>query len=72
MNSYRITKFETWVLKRIAKRIVTQGFYHTENIETYYGIIKEAAEIQFTEDNKPTLDGFLEDCFNNGTSSSKD
>ena len=63
-----ITKFETWMLKRIAKRIVTQGFYHTENIETYYSIIKAAAENQFTEDSQQILDGFLEGCFNNDKS----
>ncbi len=51
------------VLKYICKRIVVQGFNHKAYITEYYQIMQAAAENEFTEDNKPTLDGFLDDCF---------
>lgn len=51
-----------YLLKHICKRIVVQGFNHKENVIEYYQIMQHAAENEFTEDNKPTLDGFLEDC----------
>ncbi|MCK5613446.1 hypothetical protein KAR91_66865 [Candidatus Pacearchaeota archaeon] len=58
-----ITKIELWLLRKIAKRIVIQGFSHKENINKYYQIIYDATESEFTEDNKPTRDAFLEECF---------
>lgn len=41
---------------------MVQGFDHRQNIIEYYKVMHKAAKEQFTEDNKPTLDGFLTDC----------
>lgn len=57
-----ITKFQIWVLKRIAKRIVLQSQYHQDNITIYYKIMADAAQKEFREDNRPTLHGFLTEC----------
>lgn len=57
-----MNKLFTYLLKMICKRIVIQGFDHKRNIVEYYKILHEAATEQFTEDNRPTLDGFLTDC----------
>ena len=58
-----ISKFNLWLLKKIAKKIVVQGFNHKENIVKYYQIMFDAAEAEFTEDNPPTIKAFLEECF---------
>ena len=50
-------------LKGIFKKAVIQGHDHTRNIERIYKLLREAAEEEFTEDNAPTLDGFLLECF---------
>ena len=54
-------KFQRWMLRKIASRTVIQGD-HKIQIEEYYSILVDAARKEFTEDNKPTLDGFLEEC----------
>lgn len=54
-------KLHRWLLKRIAKEVVIQGD-HQHNITEYYGILVDAARIEFSEDNKPTLDYFLKEC----------
>ena len=41
---------------------MVQGFDHKQNIIEYYKVMQQAAKEHFTEDNKPTLDGFLTDC----------
>ena len=64
MYDSKITRFQKKILSWIAKKIVTQGFYHQSNIVDYFSIIKSAAENEFTEDNQPTLNGFLDDCYN--------
>ena len=61
-DNYAITKFEKWILKRIAKRIVIQSHLHEKNVIEYYKIINDACNDEFTEDNRITLDSFLEDC----------
>ena len=58
-----LTKFQQWVLERIARNLVVQGPEHQQNIVQMYRIIYNAAKDQFTEDNKPTLDEFLQECF---------
>ena len=57
-----ISKFKKWFLKYLCKEIVIQGT-HRECIIEYYRIMMEVAREEFTEDNKPTLDGFMLDCF---------
>ncbi len=58
----QITKFEKWILRKIAKRIVIQSGYHRLNIIEYYTVITDATEMQFTEDNRVTLNHFLTEC----------
>ncbi len=55
-------KFEKWFLRMLCKRLVIQGRNHETNIIAYYRVINEEAQKQFTEDNLPTLNGFLSDC----------
>jgi hypothetical protein len=50
-------------LKKIFKEAVIQGPDHTGNIERIYKLLREATETEFTEDNAPTLDKFLLECF---------
>lgn len=58
-----LDNLDVLVLKNICKRIVKQGPLHQARITAYYKIMREAAEKEFTEDNKPTLDAFLQECF---------
>lgn len=58
-----MTKLQKYILKKIAEKIVIQGHHHKENMIEYYRILTEAARVEFTEDNKITLDIFLEECF---------
>ncbi len=61
-----ITWNERRLLKKIAKRIVVQGPDHKNNICEYYNIMAKAADEEFSEDNRPTLNAFLRSCFNIG------
>lgn len=45
---------ERWFIKRAIAKEVRQG-HHDKRIEHLYGMINEALEAEFTEDNKPTL-----------------
>ena len=58
----KITEFQLYVLRWIAKKIVRQSSEHKNNITDYYRVIYVAAKEEFTEDNKPTLDSFLQEC----------
>jgi len=58
-----MTKFQRWLLKIICKKLVTQGYSHEQNITEYYHIMKKAAEKEFIEDNEPTFNSFLDDCY---------
>lgn len=51
------------ILRYVCERIVLQGPCHRQLIIEYYKTIREAAEKEFTEDNKPTIDYFLKECF---------
>lgn len=44
-----------------AKKTVIQGG-HRDRIIGFYAALIDAARDEFSEDNKPTLDAFLEDC----------
>ena len=48
-------------LKNLVRKVVIQG-NHKYRITEYNKILIDAARKEFTEDNKPTLNGFLEDC----------
>jgi uridine kinase len=56
-----LNRFEKWMLRRIARKTVTQG-HHQYKMVDYYKALIYAARKQFTEDNKPTLDAFLNEC----------
>lgn len=57
-----LNNFKKWLLIKIAKKTVIQGAHRRRIIE-FYSVLVEAAREEFTEDNKPTLDDFLEECF---------
>ena len=59
-----MTKFEVWFMRRVFKREVRQGCDHTRRIAELYAMIREACNNEFTEDNSPTLDAYLQDVFN--------
>jgi hypothetical protein len=54
---------ESWLLKRIIRKQVIQGTDHHVRITNLYRMIRLACEDEFTEDNTPTLNAFLKDCF---------
>lgn len=61
-SKYKVSWFERWMLKRIAKRITTQSPWHEANISYYFWVIERAARDEFNEDNDPTLNDFLDEC----------
>ena len=63
---YPLSKLQIWLLKKIFTKSVVQGFDHKNNITNIYRLLYKAAQDQFTEDNKPTLDHFLNECFQEG------
>lgn len=58
--------FEQWMLERILRKIVRQTYDHKSNITNLYRLIYRRAGVVFYEDNKPTLDGFLDECYEDG------
>ncbi len=58
----KIPPFYRWLLKTICKDIVVQGHFHKSCIIEYFEIMSEATKNEFTEDNKPTHDAFLQEC----------
>jgi hypothetical protein len=52
-----------WLLKRITKKLVLQSPHHQKRIIAYYQIMRDAAKSEFSEDNEPTLNAFLLDCW---------
>ncbi len=57
-----MNRFERWFLKRLCRKIVTQGD-HKRRIIEHYKILMEAAKEEFTEENKYGLDSFMQECF---------
>ena len=60
-----MTMFYLWVLKKITAKLVqsSANSSHEDNITLYYMIMYNAAQLEFNEDNKTTLDSFLTECF---------
>ena len=50
------------ILSLICSKIVVQGA-HKKKMVDYYRNLRIAAENEFTEDNRTTLDVFLRECF---------
>ena len=61
-----LNRFEQWMLDRLVRKIVKQDYAHNRNITRLYGLIYQTAETAFYEDNKPTLDSFLDECYQDG------
>lgn len=60
------------LLRWICRKLVKQGSLHRPRIVAYYRIMRDAAESEFTEDNKPTLDAFLGECHSEANDRSLD
>ena len=56
-----LNRLEKYFLRRIAAKVVVQGG-HRERITSYYRILAEAANAEFTEENKVTTDTYLREC----------
>lgn len=59
-----MTRFQQWMLKRILRDTVRQDGAQERKITRLYAQIREAAEQEYYEDNKPTIDSFLKELFN--------
>lgn len=59
-----IKKFKDRKLRLIAEESVVQSYVHKQNIIDYFSTLVAAARSEFREDNKVTLDSFLQECFN--------
>jgi hypothetical protein len=55
--------FDTWMMKRIAKKQVEQGYHHSEKITEMYRVINQAAREEFNEDSESSLKGYLTEWF---------
>ena len=60
-----MNKFEVWMMKRIIKREVRQGFDHPKKIVDLYKMIRVACENEFYEDNTVTMNSNLGQWFEN-------
>jgi predicted component of viral defense system (DUF524 family) len=58
-----MNKFEEWIVTRIIKREVRQGFGHRQNIIDLYKMIRVACENEFYEDNTVTMNSNLKEWF---------
>lgn len=50
-------------MRRIIRREVRQGHDHDRRITNLYRMVRKAAREEFYEDNDPTLNQFLTECF---------
>ena len=62
MNGYKMNWFTRMILRKICRSFVTQGPEHRGKIIAYYEVMRNAAEIEFREENKISLDAFLSEC----------
>jgi len=57
-----MNSLERWFLKRLCWKLVKQGYHHKKFITEYYRYMREAAEDEFTDDNRHSLDSFMTEC----------
>lgn len=57
-----MSKLQKWLLMRIAREVVIQGYDHRRRIINFYKILVDAARCEFREDDKVSLDCFLRKC----------
>jgi len=67
-----MSRFQRWMLSRITRDLVIQGPWHQDRITEYYEIMHRAARREFFEDNRPTLDDFLQECHSDAASNDYD
>ena len=60
---HNLTRFETWMLRKIFGRLVVQSREHQANIIEAYRLLAEASRAEFTEDNEATQYDFLREQF---------
>ena len=60
-----MTKFQRFMLTKIARDLVIQSHMHATNISEMYEIIRDAAANEFTEDSPLGLDSFMLELFFN-------
>lgn len=63
LKGVEMNRLERWFLQRVLRNEVTHGYDHDKRISALYGMIRAAAEDEFTEDNAPTLSDFLSEQF---------
>lgn len=71
-GSCSLDRLVSLILRKLCGKLVVQGHCHKAYITEYYRIMREAAEREFTEDNKPTLDAFLQECFDEANAALSD
>ncbi len=59
-----MNRFELWFLRRLIAREVVQSEHHFLKTTRLYRLIAEAWINEFTEDNTPTIEAHLKECFN--------
>jgi hypothetical protein len=60
--AHYLTRFERWFLRRLFRLTIVQG-YHVTNLPEIYGMIREAFDNQFTEDNRALRQAYLREIF---------
>ena len=65
------TKLLLELHKYLAAKAVKQGYDHPERITEHLKVLVVASRREFYEDNKPTLDRFLQECFDNALKASR-
>jgi hypothetical protein len=58
--------FERWMLKNILRKVIRQECRHKQNITALYEAIFQQARSTFYEDNRPTFNSFLDECYEAG------
>lgn len=59
----RMNKLENWFMKRIIRKMVIQSLHNDARISYLYEMIYDACRNEYFEDNIPTLESFLQECF---------
>ena len=59
---FDMTKFETWLLKRLLKKIVRQG-NQSYRIRGLFAMLRLAVDDEYTEDNLAMRNAFLRELF---------
>ena len=57
-----MNRLERWFLRYLLRKEITQG-YQKYSVTELYQMIRGVVREKFTEDNEPTTDAFLRECF---------